>query len=99
MLLTSNGAPKSEQLSPAAAKTIINVTDKDQWPGIDSSFRLIVVAALRSKQLQRGAHPRIEADQRKRKNTSIALEEVKQGLVPFKLMSKEQKNDDDGEAG
>jgi DNA-directed RNA polymerase omega subunit len=53
--------------------------------GIDSRFRLIVVAALRSKQLLRGSLPRIESDVRRRRNTSIALEEVRQGLVPFTL--------------
>lgn len=55
------------------------------WPEIDSRFRLIVVAALRAKQLQRGARPRIVADPLKRRNTSIALEEVRQGLVPFSV--------------
>ena len=55
----------------------------DQWPGIDSKFRLIVVAALRSKQLLRGSAPRIDADPLRRRNTSIALEEVKRGLVNF----------------
>jgi DNA-directed RNA polymerase omega subunit len=58
-------------------------TVADEWPGIDSKFRLIVVAALRSKQLLRGSAPRIDADPLRRRNTSIALEEVKQGLVPF----------------
>lgn len=57
----------------------------EQWPGIDSHFRLIAVAALRSKQLLRGARPRIDADPQKRRNTSIALEEVKRGLVPFTI--------------
>lgn len=56
---------------------------EEQWPGIDSRYRLIVVAALRAKQLQRGAHPRIGADSRRRRNTSIAIEETKLGLVPF----------------
>lgn len=51
--------------------------------GIDSSFRLSVVAAARSKQLVGGSPARIKADPRWRKNTSIALEEVKQGLVHF----------------
>ncbi len=60
-----------------------NVADGDEWPGIDSKFRLIVVAALRSKQLLHGSLPRIDADPRRRRNTSIALEEVKQGLVAF----------------
>ena len=59
------------------------------WPGIDSRFRLIVVAAQRSKQLQRGARPRIDADPKRRRSTSIALEEVKQGLVPFINNTKE----------
>lgn len=55
------------------------------WPGIDASFRLIIVAAKRSKQLVRGATARIEADPLRRRNTSIALEEVKRGLVPFTI--------------
>jgi DNA-directed RNA polymerase subunit omega len=62
---------------------------EDQWPGIDSRYRLIAVAALRSKQLQRGASPRIAADPLKRRNTSIALEEVKQGLIHFSLTEKD----------
>ena len=59
-----------------------NVTP-EEWPGIDSRFRLINLAALRTKQLLRGAQPRIGADPLKRKNTSIALEELKRGLVSF----------------
>jgi DNA-directed RNA polymerase omega subunit len=62
-----------------------HAADTDEWPGIDSRYRLIVVAALRSKQLLHGARPRIEADARRHRNTSIALEEVKQGLVPFSI--------------
>jgi DNA-directed RNA polymerase omega subunit len=53
------------------------------WPGIDSRFRLIIVAGLRSKQLLQGSTPRIEANKGRRRNTSIALEEVKRGLVQF----------------
>lgn len=64
-------------------KSAAGVTGEDQWPGIDSRYRLIIVAALRSKQLQRGASPRIDADPRKHRSTSIALEETKRGLVPF----------------
>lgn len=72
------------------------VAGGEQWPGIDSRFRLIVVAALRSKQLQRGARPRIEADPRRRRNTSIAIEEVKQGLVSFTDAEGEPKDSDGG---
>jgi DNA-directed RNA polymerase omega subunit len=56
-----------------------------EWPGIDSRYRLIVVAALRSKQLLNGSLSRIEDDPRRHRNTSIALEEVKRGLVPFTI--------------
>ena len=66
-----------------ASKGYHDDTQADEWPGIDSRFRLIVVAALRTKQLLHGARPRIEADPLKRRNTSIALEEVRQGLVSF----------------
>jgi len=63
------------------------------WPGIDASFRLIIVAALRSKQLVRGATARIEPDILRRRNTSIALEEVKRGLVPFTIFDPDQEPD------
>ncbi len=62
-----------------------HISNEEIWPGIDSRYRLIVVAALRSKQLLSGSLPRIEVDSKRRKNTSIALEEVKRGLVPFKV--------------
>ena len=80
-------------------KTAINnsseLTNEEQWPGIKSRYLLIIVAALRNKQLVRGSLPRIEANPRKRRNTSIALEEVKQGLVPFTTSDEQrQKNGD-----
>ena len=68
--------------------------EEGAWPGIDSRFRLIVVAAQRSKQLQRGSRPRIGDDPHRRRNTSIALEEVKQGLVPFINNTKEAPGED-----
>jgi DNA-directed RNA polymerase omega subunit len=52
-------------------------------PEIDSKYRLIILAAKRSKQLQRGARPRIEIDATKHKPTRIALEEVIQGKIQF----------------
>ena len=52
---------------------------------IDSKYRLIILAAKRSKQLQRGARPRIEIDSTKHKPTRIALEEVIQGRVRFTI--------------
>jgi len=54
-------------------------------PEVDSKYRLIILAAKRSKQLQRGAHPRIEIDPQKHKPTRIALEEVIRGRVNFTI--------------
>jgi DNA-directed RNA polymerase omega subunit len=76
-----------------------NAISGEQWPGIDSRYRLIVVAALRSKQLLRGASPRIVADPLKRRNTSIALEEVKRGLVPFRIIVKDREHNGDEQEG
>jgi DNA-directed RNA polymerase omega subunit len=72
-----------------------SVTGEGQWPGVDSVYRLIVVAALRNKQLTRGATPRIEADPMRRRNTSIAVEEVKRGLVLFTNTGVQEKNEND----
>ncbi len=59
------------------------LTEQAPPPEIDSKYRLIILAAKRSKQLQRGARPRIEIDQTKHKPTRIALEEVIQGTIHF----------------
>ena len=77
----------------------MNTTDQEldnieetQAPEIDSKYRLIILAAKRSKQLQRGARPRIEIDPVKHKPTRIALEEVIRGRVNFSV------KDGDGKA-
>jgi len=54
-------------------------------PEVDSKYRLIILAAKRSKQLQRGANPRIDIDPQKHKPTRIALEEVIRGRVRFDI--------------
>jgi DNA-directed RNA polymerase omega subunit len=66
-----------------AHEQIEETTEQPQSPEIDSKYRLIILAAQRSKQLQRGARPRIEIDPTKHKPTRIALEEIIQGTVPF----------------
>ena len=72
-----------------------SVTGEGQWPGIDSVYQLIAVASLRNKQLTRGAAPRIEADSLRHRNTTIALEEVKRGLVPFTLTGVNEKSENE----
>lgn len=65
------------------------VEEETPAPEIDSKYRLIILAAKRSKQLQRGARPRIEIDTLKHKNTRIALEEVMRGRVNFTVKKDE----------
>lgn len=69
----------------AALATVGDLKDDgyESWPGIVSRFQLVLLAGRRSKQLYKGALPRIPADPLKRRNTSIALEELRLGLVPF----------------
>lgn len=69
----------------AIDEAIALVPEGAEEPEIDSKYRLIIVAAKRSKQLQRGAKPRIEIDSQKHKPTRIALEEVIRGRVPFRI--------------
>lgn len=58
-------------------------------PEVDSKYRMILLAAQRSKQLQRGADPRISTDTRKSKHTRIAMEEIKQRKVRFRVLDQE----------
>ncbi|MCA1621396.1 MAG: DNA-directed RNA polymerase subunit omega [Acidobacteria bacterium] len=60
-----------------------------ETPELDSKYRLILVAAQRSKQLQRGARPRVEMDAQRHKPTRIALEEVHRGMINFSILEKE----------
>jgi len=62
-----------------------NAVETENAPEVDSKYRLIILAAKRSKQLQRGAQPRIEIDPQKHKPTRIALEEVIRGRVHYTI--------------
>lgn len=75
--------------------TFSSINGEGQRPEVDSVYRLIVVAALRNKQLTRGAVPRIESDPLRRRNTSIAIEEVKRGLVPYSTTEVQEKSEND----
>ena len=70
-----------------ANEELTELEDATTAPEIDSKYRLIILAAKRSKQLQRGARPRIDIDAVKHKNTRIALEEVMRGRVNFEVHS------------
>ena len=71
---------ETEQLiEEAEAKPRVN-------PEIDSKYRMIILAAQRSKQLQRGANPRVDMDPRKSKATRIAMKELESGKVDFEII-------------
>lgn len=55
-------------------------------PDIDSKYRLIILAAQRSKQLQRGALSRTTIDTRKNKPTRVALRELNERRVNFEIL-------------
>ena len=55
-------------------------------PTIDSKYRMILLAAQRSKQLQRGAISRTEIDTRKHKATRVAMRELEEKKVNFKIL-------------
>ena len=77
---------------PTSMDEIDNSVDGSQSPEVDSKYRLIILAAKRSKQLQRGAQPRIDIDPQKHKPTRIALEEVIRGRVHFSIKEEEIKS-------
>ena len=74
---------------PKANAEIEELAEEAAQPEMDSKYRLIIVAAKRSKQLQRGARPRIDMDAQKHKPTRIALEEVQHGKVHFSIIAAE----------
>jgi len=55
-------------------------------PEIDSKYRMIILAAQRSKQLQRGANSRTDIDTRKSKPTRVAMKELAEKRVNFKII-------------
>lgn len=60
--------------------------DGDWTTEIDSKYRLVLLAARRSKQLQKGAKPRLQSTAKK--HTRIALEEVQRGLIQYQQVVK-----------
>ena len=65
------------------------IVDPKSIPDIDSKYRLILLAAQRAKQIQRGAKPRVDLDARKIKPTTIALEEFENDKVNFEFVEKD----------
>ena len=75
---------------PKKEEPVIEETDEVEEiidpPAIDSKYRMIILAAQRSKQLQRGALARVDMDIRKTKPTRIAMKEFKDRKVNFEIL-------------
>jgi DNA-directed RNA polymerase omega subunit len=76
-------AEENEELNEETSEDTI-VTK--EIPAIDSKYRMIILAAQRSKQLQRGAIPRIDVDMRKNKPTRVAMKEIKNNKINFDIL-------------
>ena len=78
-----------KKAAAAAAETDENVDGVDEVidpPDIDSKYRMIILAAQRSKQLQRGAISRVDIDTRKSKPTRVAMKEIENKKVNFEIL-------------
>lgn len=56
---------------------------------IDSKYRFVILSALRARQLQGGSAPMV--DENGRKSTTVAQEELVQGLVEFTIADSNDK--------
>ena len=70
----------------AKAAEVEEIEEMIDPPEIDSKYRMIILAAQRSKQLQRGALSRTDIDTRKNKPTRVAMKEFKERRVNFKII-------------
>jgi DNA-directed RNA polymerase subunit K/omega len=64
-------------------------------PPIESRFLFVDVAALRAKQLRRGARPRVGTDEGPlpHKAERLAMEEVRRGLVYYDVLPRKSAGD------
>ena len=64
-------------------EAVDNIPEAFDPPPIDSKYRMIILAAQRSKQLQRGAISRVDIDTRKHKATRVAMRALAAGKGNF----------------
>lgn len=62
-------------------KDIVSLPLETPGPEVDSKYRLCVVASQRALQIIKGSKPRVDVPYHK--PTTVALEEVQEGLIPF----------------
>jgi DNA-directed RNA polymerase subunit K/omega len=73
-----------ETIQQTSDQTDQSVVPAEPLPPIESRFLFVDVAALRAKQLRRGARVRIDdAEHLPKKAERLAMEEVRRGLVYY----------------
>ena len=72
-------------------ETAENTPEMMEPPVIDSKYRMIILAAQRSKQLQRGANSRTDIDIRKTKPTRVAMKEISERKINFNFTDQNDK--------
>lgn len=82
-------AEKSNKTTEETEETVEEVINP---PEIDSKYRMIILAAQRSKQLQRGAISRVDIDTRKSKPTRVAMKEIANRKVNFEILDADGKS-------
>ena len=65
---------------------MINVPIEELNKNVGSIYKLVILAARRAAELNEGAAPLIQIDSKKA--ATIALEEIRQGLVTYKQKGK-----------
>ena len=82
--MAENEAPADSSVEPDAPPA-----PRPKAPPIESRFLYVDIAAMRAKQLRRGATPRLDDDDhdvhrvRPHKAERVAMEEVRRGLVLY----------------
>lgn len=56
---------------------------------IDSKYRFVILSALRARQIQGGSRPRLKEP--RNKATQIAQREILEGLVEFRIPTRDEK--------
>lgn len=75
--------PHPEHATAPEAAEAQPVIPTEPVPPIESRFLFVDVAALRAKQLRRGARLRIADDHLPKKPERLAMEEVRRGMVMY----------------
>lgn len=67
---------------------MFNILIEELMKRVDSKYRIVMIAAKRAKQINKGAHPLIQT--KARKPTTISLEEIAQSVLKYELSPAEE---------